>query len=65
MAASLDVDVVAEGVETEEQLEELKRLGCQRGQGYLLARPMTAAQVVRFLAALPAKTGIQPKRSRA
>ncbi|HUL57551.1 MAG TPA: EAL domain-containing protein, partial [Usitatibacter sp.] len=49
MAGSLDVEVVAEGIETEEQLEELKRLGCQRGQGYLLARPMPAAQVVRLL----------------
>jgi EAL domain-containing protein (putative c-di-GMP-specific phosphodiesterase class I) len=49
MSRSLDVGVVAEGIETEEQYEELKRLGCQRGQGYLLARPMTAAQVVRFL----------------
>ncbi|MFZ3322716.1 MAG: EAL domain-containing protein [Usitatibacter sp.] len=63
MAASLDVEVVAEGIETEEQLEELKRLGCQRGQGYLLARPMTAAQVVRFLAVTPVKTGAQPKRA--
>jgi EAL domain-containing protein (putative c-di-GMP-specific phosphodiesterase class I) len=27
----------------------LKRLGCQRAQGFLLARPMTAANVVRFL----------------
>jgi EAL domain-containing protein (putative c-di-GMP-specific phosphodiesterase class I) len=50
MAASLDVEVIAEGVETEEQLEELKRLGCTRGQGFLLARPMTAAAVTRFLA---------------
>ena len=50
MSRSLDVGVVAEGIETEEQYEELKRLGCQRGQGYLLARPMTAAQVTRFLA---------------
>ncbi|HXF80877.1 MAG TPA: EAL domain-containing protein [Usitatibacter sp.] len=49
MARSLDVDVVAEGVETEEQLEELKRLGCRRGQGYLLARPMPADAIVRFL----------------
>ncbi|HTS86328.1 MAG TPA: EAL domain-containing protein [Usitatibacter sp.] len=49
MAGSLDVEVVAEGIETEEQLEELRRLGCQRGQGYLLARPMPAAQVARLL----------------
>ncbi|HEX4779866.1 MAG TPA: EAL domain-containing protein [Usitatibacter sp.] len=49
MARSLDVDVVAEGVETDEQLEELKRLGCRRGQGFLLARPMPASAVTRFL----------------
>ncbi|HUQ28527.1 MAG TPA: EAL domain-containing protein [Usitatibacter sp.] len=49
MARSLDVDVVAEGVETEEQLEELKRLGCFRAQGYLLAHPMTADAVARRL----------------
>ena len=54
MAKSLGVDVVAEGVETEEQLEELKRLGCTRGQGFLLARPMTATGVARFLARLTA-----------
>jgi diguanylate cyclase (GGDEF)-like protein/PAS domain S-box-containing protein len=54
MAKSLGVDVVAEGVETEEQLEELKRLGCTRAQGFLLARPMTAASVGRFLARLAA-----------
>jgi len=50
MARSLDVDVVAEGVETEEQVDELKRLGCRRAQGYLLARPMSAAAVAQRLA---------------
>jgi diguanylate cyclase (GGDEF)-like protein/PAS domain S-box-containing protein len=49
MARSLDVEVVAEGVETEEQLAELKRLGCHRAQGFLLARPMSAAAVVKLL----------------
>jgi len=49
MARSLGVEVVAEGVETEEQLAELKRLGCYRGQGYLLARPMNGAAVVKLL----------------
>jgi EAL domain-containing protein (putative c-di-GMP-specific phosphodiesterase class I) len=49
MARSLGVDVVAEGVETEEQLAELQRLGCHRAQGFLLARPMTAAAVARLL----------------
>ena len=49
MARSLGVDVIAEGVETEEQVAELKRLGCHRAQGYLLARPMNAAAASRLL----------------
>ena len=53
MASSLAVDVVAEGVETEEQLAELKRLGCKRAQGYLLARPMDAASITRLLGREP------------
>jgi EAL domain-containing protein (putative c-di-GMP-specific phosphodiesterase class I) len=50
MARSLGVDVIAEGVETDEQVSELLRLGCHRAQGYLLARPMNAAAVTRMLA---------------
>jgi diguanylate cyclase (GGDEF)-like protein/PAS domain S-box-containing protein len=49
MARSLGVDVIAEGVETEEQVAELKRLGCYRAQGFLLSRPMTAAALARLL----------------
>jgi len=49
MAKSLGVDVVAEGIETEEQLRTLRALGCPRGQGYLLARPMDAAAATAFL----------------
>jgi EAL domain-containing protein (putative c-di-GMP-specific phosphodiesterase class I) len=49
MARGLGVEVVAEGVETEEQLAELQRLGCYRAQGYLLARPMNAAAVRHLL----------------
>jgi EAL domain-containing protein (putative c-di-GMP-specific phosphodiesterase class I) len=54
MARTLGVDVVAEGVETEEQLEALKRLGCNRAQGYLFAAPMSAADVAKLLARIPA-----------
>ena len=43
MAKSLGLDIVAEGVETEEQLALLRELGCPRGQGFYLARPMDAA----------------------
>ncbi|MDH3659613.1 MAG: EAL domain-containing protein [Alphaproteobacteria bacterium] len=40
MAGSLDLDVVAEGIETEEQLAFLQRNGCSYAQGYFLSRPM-------------------------
>lgn len=42
----LGVDVVAEGVETEEQLQDLRSLGCELAQGYLLGRPIPAGQIV-------------------
>ena len=44
MARTLGVATVAEGVETAEQLEELRRLGCTYGQGYLFSRPVEAAE---------------------
>ena len=40
LARALSLGVVAEGVETETQLEVLRELGCDEGQGYLFARPM-------------------------
>ena len=43
MAHDLGLDVVAEGVETEEQRDFLLSHGCERLQGYLIARPMAAA----------------------
>ena len=39
MARSLDLEVVAEGIETEAQRQRLLELGCKLGQGYLFARP--------------------------
>jgi EAL domain-containing protein (putative c-di-GMP-specific phosphodiesterase class I) len=59
MARSLGVDVIAEGVETEEQAAELKRLGCYRAQGYLLSRPMTAAAVSKLLRAGAARQAMR------
>ncbi|MGH9179491.1 MAG: EAL domain-containing protein [Acidimicrobiales bacterium] len=51
LAHALDRDVVAEGVETEEQLHKLRALGCELAQGYLLARPMPPGAVTDLLAA--------------
>lgn len=42
LAHSLDMPAVAEGVETSDQLEELRRLGCDRAQGFHIARPAAA-----------------------
>jgi EAL domain-containing protein (putative c-di-GMP-specific phosphodiesterase class I) len=44
LARTLKLATVAEGVETEAQRDALRRMGCDLAQGYLFARPMTAAQ---------------------
>jgi diguanylate cyclase (GGDEF)-like protein len=45
LARSLGLTTVAEGVETEEHADLLRRLGCDRGQGYLLGRPAPAPAI--------------------
>ncbi len=49
LAHTFGMNVVAEGVETQEQLRMLRSLECDRVQGYLFSRPLPAAQVVAFL----------------
>jgi EAL domain-containing protein (putative c-di-GMP-specific phosphodiesterase class I) len=49
LAKKLDLHTVAEGIETGTQLEFVKRLGCQTGQGYLLAKPMSHYEFMKFL----------------
>ena len=51
LGRTLGHKVIAEGIETEEQLALLRELGVHEGQGYLLARPMPAGQVSELLAA--------------
>ncbi len=48
LAESLRIDVIAEGVETLEQLEFLKREGCSRIQGYYFSPPKAAGDIVEF-----------------
>lgn len=49
MAPKLGMSVVAEGVETPEQLALLKQIGCDYAQGYLFARPIPEPEVEAFL----------------
>jgi EAL domain-containing protein (putative c-di-GMP-specific phosphodiesterase class I) len=51
LARALDLRTVAEGVETTEQLDALRALGCEFGQGYLWGRPMCAAEAWVWLEA--------------
>ena len=44
LARQLRLEIVAEGVETAEQLEWLRQRGCDRVQGYLMERPMPLTQ---------------------
>jgi EAL domain-containing protein (putative c-di-GMP-specific phosphodiesterase class I) len=45
LARSFGMDVVAEGIEDEEQLEELRTMGCPCGQGFYFAKPMDPASI--------------------
>jgi diguanylate cyclase (GGDEF)-like protein len=54
LAQSLGIMVTAEGVETAEQLFQLRAVGCDRGQGYYFARPVSADRVPDLLASLDA-----------
>jgi diguanylate cyclase (GGDEF)-like protein/PAS domain S-box-containing protein len=60
-ATALGLTVTAEGVETVDQLDRLRALGCPRGQGYLFSRPVPAADVPSLLVAarLGVTTGIE------
>ena len=64
MAHALDKQVIAEGVETMEQLDFLRERGCDIAQGYVLSHPSTVAEVSEVLAArLPAEPWLQSAAS--
>jgi EAL domain-containing protein (putative c-di-GMP-specific phosphodiesterase class I) len=50
MANDIGLEVVAEGIESAAERDLLAELGCPYGQGYLYSRPLTAAEVVTWLA---------------
>jgi diguanylate cyclase (GGDEF)-like protein/PAS domain S-box-containing protein len=49
LARSLQLDVVAEGIETAQQLQTLHQLGCARGQGFLFGKPAPSAKLAAAL----------------
>ncbi len=49
LAHSMSLEVIAEGIETEEHLRLLRELGCEQGQGYLFSRPQPAHLLQSFL----------------
>ena len=53
LAHTLGMDVIAEGVETSEQLAQLKELGCEFGQGYFFSKPLNGASAQEMIAANP------------
>ena len=59
MAHTLELMVVAEGVETREQLDVLRRTGCDRVQGYYHSRPLPALEFERFMRSFNSGTGKQ------
>jgi PAS domain S-box-containing protein len=56
----LGLEVVAEGVETDDQLTELRRRQCDHAQGYLLQRPVTVEEIDTFLARGSVQLGDAP-----
>jgi EAL domain-containing protein (putative c-di-GMP-specific phosphodiesterase class I) len=54
MGKALDLTVIAEGVETEEQLRTLRGIDCSAIQGFFLSRPLPPAEYARF--------AMEPKR---
>jgi len=65
LAHGLGIDVVAEGIETDEQLAQVRAAGCDRAQGYRFARPMPPEELAGLLGKGPARRPIgRGRRSR-
>jgi diguanylate cyclase (GGDEF)-like protein/PAS domain S-box-containing protein len=55
LAHRLNMVVVAEGIESQDQIDNMAMLGCDLGQGYLIGQPITATEVAAILQVLPRK----------
>jgi diguanylate cyclase (GGDEF)-like protein/PAS domain S-box-containing protein len=63
LAHSLKLQVTAEGVESEGQLEALRGLGCDQYQGYLKSKPVTAAEYGQFFLGQPLLSVVRSKNT--
>jgi len=59
LGSSLALDVVAEGIEFDEQLNRLRDLGCELGQGFHFAHPMESGHLMDYLAGRPERDGVE------
>lgn len=60
LATGLGLKAIAEGVETPEELEQLKALNCQSAQGYLFSKPLPADQATALLQSAEVSVAIAP-----
>ena len=58
LARTLRLDVIAEGVETDEQLRFLGELGCNRIQGFLISRPIPGDEILDFVSVFTAESAV-------
>ena len=60
LGKSLGKAIIAEGIETEDQLEQLRQMGCEAGQGYHLSRPLAADLIDQLLDSMAAAAAPGP-----
>ena len=63
LGTNLGIEVVAEGVETREQVSLLRSIGCKYAQGYFFSRPLDPAEIVRSLLATESNSCTLPQES--
>ena len=53
LALALEMDIIAEGIEEKTQMDALRELGCQYGQGYYMSRPLAQDQILELIESRP------------
>jgi EAL domain-containing protein (putative c-di-GMP-specific phosphodiesterase class I) len=64
MGLNLNLQVIAEGIETSQELDLVRELGCTHGQGYLYSRPVPADECTAYLATQHATTAGHSARTK-